>query len=386
MEGVRVTDTTPVVVEAVRTPMAKEGGVFADIRSEDLSLPLVNDILVSTSLTGEDVDDLMWGCAKQREEQGNNLARLIALLSDLGESVPATTINRWDASSAQAIAGAADAIRAGQRDVIIAGGVENLTRAGFGTDKEYVPHRLGDIYLPGKLQRGETAENVVDEYGISREEQDQYAYRSHQRAIEATDSGRFADEIVVMQTEDGRIEEDESIRRDLSPDKLAQFPPVLQGNGTVTAGNAPHLGDGAAATLITSRTFAADRDLDVLAAIGSHTVAGVNPTMAGTGPIPAVRGLLKRTGHTIEDYDLVELNEAFASQALHCQRELGIDDERLNINGGAIAIGHALGACGARLAVTLVHEMKRREVERGLVTMSVGFGQGMAIELERKSA
>jgi acetyl-CoA acetyltransferase family protein len=189
-----------------------------------------------------------------------------------------------------------------------------------------------------------------------------------------------------MQTEDGRIEEDESIRRDLSPDKLAQFPPVLQGNGTVTAGNAPHLGDGAAATLITSRTFAADHDLDVLAAIGSHTVAGVNPTMAGTGPIPAVRGLLKRTGYTIEDYDLIELNEAFASQALHCQRELGIDDERLNTNGGAIAIGHALGACGARLAVTLVHEMKRREVERGLVTMSVGFGQGMAIELERKSA
>jgi len=371
---------TPVVVEAVRTPQGKEDGVYADVRSEALSVPLIDEMLDRTGLSGEDVDDLLWGCAQQREEQGNNMARVIALLSELGEATPASTINRWCASSAEAVMRAADAIAAGQRECLIAGGVESMTRVDMGANTHNIHPRLNELYNVGQLQMGMTAEEVAERFDITREEQDEYAARSQQRATEATESGRFAEEIVPIETEDGRVEEDEGIRPGTTAEKLAELPTVFKAKGTVTPGNASQISDGAAGTMITSKEFAEDHGLDIMAEVGDHNVAGVDPTIMGVGPVPAVRGLCERTGRDTDEYDLVELNEAFASQCLYCQEELGFDDDIYNVNGGAIAIGHPLGASGARLPVTLVHEMNRRGAELGLATECVGFGQGAAIE------
>jgi acetyl-CoA C-acetyltransferase/acetyl-CoA acyltransferase len=376
---------TPVVVEALRSPLGKAEGVFEDVRSEDLSIPVIDEILDRTGLTGEDVDDLVWGCAQQRGEQGNNLARVVALMSDLGESVPATTINRWCASSAEAVMRGADAVAAGQRDVMLVGGVESMSRVPMGENTHNVHPGMNDVYNVGDLQMGMTAEKVAEEYGVSREEQDAYALRSHERAAEATESGTFAEEIVPIEDGDGDgdgVEEDEGIRSDTSMEKLAGLPTVFTSDGTVTPGNASQMTDGAAALLVTSRAYAADHGLDVLAEVGDHNVAGVDPTVMGVGPVPAVRGLSDRTGRDPAEYDLVELNEAFASQCLYCQEELGFDDDSYNVNGGAIAIGHPLGASGARLPVTLLHEMRRRDADLGLATECVGFGQGAAIEFE----
>jgi acetyl-CoA C-acetyltransferase/acetyl-CoA acyltransferase len=371
---------TPVVVEAVRTPLGKEDGVFADVRSEDLSIPLVDEVLARTGLAGQNVDDLLWGCAQQRGEQGNNLARVIALLSELGESVPGATINRWCASSAEAITRGADAITAGQRECVIVGGVESMTRVQMGENSHNLHPALNDRYNVGELQMGMTAEKVAEEYGVSREAQDEYALRSHERAAAATESGRFAEEIVPVETDDGVVERDEGIRYDTDLETLAGLSSVFRADGTVTPGNASQVTDGAAALLLTSREFADENGLDVMATVGDHHVAGVDPTIMGVGPVPAVWGLAERTGRDTDDYDLVELNEAFASQCLYCQRELGFDDDSFNVNGGAIAIGHPLGASGTRLPVTLVHEMERRGAELGLATECVGFGQGAAIE------
>ncbi|WP_246984526.1 thiolase family protein [Halorientalis marina] len=377
-------EQTPVVVKAYRTPQGKEDGVYSEVRSEDLSIPLINEMLAETGLSGDDVDDLLWGCAQQRSEQGNNLARVISLLSDLGESVPATTINRWCASSAQSIISASDAIRAGQRDVLIAGGVENMSRVQMGQNNAIHP-RMNDDYNVAELQMGMTAEAVAEEYDVSREEQDEYAARSQQRACEATDEGRFDDEIIPIEGHDDEgnqitVEEDEGLRRGTTAEKLSGLPTVFKAEGTVTPGNSSQISDGAAATMITSKAFAEDHGLDILAEVGSNNVAGVDPRVMGIGPIPAVEGLCERTGRDPEDYDLVELNEAFASQCYYCQQELGFDDDIYNVNGGAIAIGHPLGASGARLPVTLVHEMNKRGSDLGLATECVGFGQGAAIE------
>jgi acetyl-CoA C-acetyltransferase/acetyl-CoA acyltransferase len=372
----------PVIVEALRTPLGRAEGVFADVRSEDLSVAVVDELLAATGLAGEDVDDLLWGCAQQRDEQGNNMARVIALLSDLGESVPATTINRWCASSAESVMRAADAVAAGQRDCLVAGGVESMSRVPMGENMHTLHPRLNDLYNVGELQMGMTAEKVAEEYGVSREAQDEYALRSHQRAAAATENGDFAEEIVPVETEEGTVETDEGIRPDTSMEALQGLSPVFKGDGTVTAGNASQRTDGAAGLVVTSRSFAEDRGLDVLATVGDHNVAGVDPTVMGIGPVPAVRGLAERAGRDTDDYDLVELNEAFASQCLYCQRELGFDDDSYNVNGGAIALGHPLGATGARLPVTLVHEMRRRGADLGLATECVGFGQGAAIEFE----
>lgn len=376
-------DATPVVVQAYRTPQGKEDGVFADVRSEDLSIPLINEILAETGLSGEDIDDLMWGCAQQRSEQGNNLARVITLLSDLGESVPGTTINRWCASSAQSVISASDAIRAGQRDAIIAGGVENMSRVKMGQNSQNVHPRLNEEYNVAQLQMGMTAEEVADRFDVSRETQDEYAARSQQRACAATEEGRFDDEIIPIETEEGTVDEDEGLRPGTTAEKLAELPTVFKSEGTVTPGNASQVSDGAAALLVTSKAFAEDHGLPVLAEIGYNNVAGVDPTVMGIGPIPAVEGMLERNGRSIEEYGLVELNEAFASQTVYSQQQLGIDDDIFNVNGGAIAIGHPLGASGARLPVTLVHEMEKRDTERGIATECVGFGQGAAIEFSR---
>ena len=380
-----MSDNTPVVVKAYRTPFGKEDGVFSEVRSEDLSIPLVNEILGETGLTGAEVDDLKWGCAQQRDEQGNNMARVIALMSELGEETPATTINRWCASSAEAIINAADAIRAGQRDCIIAGGVESMSRVKMGGNNAIHPG-LNDEHNIAALQMGITAEEVAERYDVSREEQDAYAARSQQRACAATEEGRFNDEIVPIRghDDDGEeiiVEEDEGLRPGTTKEKLAELPTVFKSDGTVTPGNASQTTDGAAALLITSRAFAEARDLEELAEIGNNAVAGVEPEVMGIGPIPACDNLFERSGTTADDYDLVELNEAFASQCYHCQQELGFDDEIYNVNGGAIAIGHPLGASGARLPVTLIHEMHRRDdAEHGIATECVGFGQGAAIE------
>ena len=371
---------TPVVVEAVRSPQGKEDGALAGVRSEDLSIPLVDEMLDRTGLTGEHVDDLLWGCAQQRSEQGNNMARVIALLSALGEPTPATTINRWCASSAEAVMRGADAIAAGQRDCVIAGGVESMSRVEMGDNMGNIHPGMNNEYNVFDLQMGMTAEKVSEEYDISREEQDEYAARSQQRAAEATESGRFAEEIVPIETEEGTVEEDEGIRPGTTTEKLADLPTVFKSDGTVTPGNASQISDGASATMLASREFAEDHGLDTLAAVGNHSVAGVDPTVMGIGPVPAVRKLEKRHDRDPADYDLVELNEAFASQCLYCQRELGFDDDMFNVNGGAIALGHPLGASGARLPVTLVHEMNHRDAELGLATECVGFGQGAAIE------
>ena len=377
-------ETTPVIAAAYRTPQGKDGGVYADVRSEDLSTTLIDHALEETGLTSDHVDDLMWGVAQQRTEQDNNVARVIALLSELGESVPATTINRWCASSMQAVISASDAIAAGNRECIIAGGVENMSRVPMDGDSyQHLHPELSERYNLFQLQMGMTAEKVAEEYDVSREAQDEYAARSHQRAAEATESGRFDDEIVPVETDDGLVEEDEGIRPDTTAEKLAGLSPAFTGDGTVTAGNSSQISDGASLTVVTSRAFADEHGLDVLAEVGTNAVAGVDPTVMGIGPVPATRGLLDRAGTDIDDYDLVELNEAFASQCEYARRELGIDEDVYNVNGGAIAIGHPLGASGARLPVTLLHEMQKRDAERGLATLCVGFGQGAAIEFLR---
>ena len=376
--------TTPVIAAAYRTPQGKDGGIYADVRSEDLSTRLIDHTLAETGLTGDHVDDLMWGVAQQRTEQDNNVARVIALLSELGESVPATSINRWCASSMQAIISASDAIAAGNRDCIIAGGVENMSRVPMDGDSyQHLHPELSERYNVFQLQMGMTAEKVAEEYDVSREAQDEYAARSHQRAAEATDSGRFDDEIVPVETDEGLVEADEGIRPDTTAEALADLPPAFTGDGTVTAGNSSQISDGASLTLVTSKAFAEDHGLDVLAEVGTNNVAGVDPTVMGIGPVPATRGLLDRADRTIDDSDLVELNEAFASQCEYSRRELGIDADKYNVNGGAIAIGHPLGASGARLPVTLIHEMQKRDADRGLATLCVGFGQGAAIEFSR---
>ncbi len=377
---------TPVIVQAARTAQGKDGGVFADVRSEDLSIPLVNEMLAETELSGEDVDDLMWGCAQQRGEQDNNLARVIALLSDLGEATPATTVNRWCASSMQTIISASDAIRAGQRECIIAGGVENMSKVPMGEGHAHLHPQLATEYNVGELQMGMTAEKVAEVYDVDRETQDEYALRSHQRAHAATEEGRFDDQIVPIETEEGTITEDEGIRPDTDLETLAGLPTVFKGDGTVTPGNASQISDGAAGVMVTSEAFADEHDLEVLATVGSNNVAGVDPTVMGIGPVPATEGLLERTGRDIDAYDLVELNEAFASQCVYSRDELGIDPEKFNVNGGAIAIGHPLGASGARLPVTLIHELRHRGGGRGLATLCVGFGQGAAIEFDVQGA
>ena len=379
------TKIKPVVVAAMRTPQGKRNGMFSSTRGEDLSIEIINEVLQTTEVEPKEVDDLVWGCALQRGEQDNNIARIIGLMSSLGESVPATTVNRWCASSMQAIMTGSDAISAGQRECVIAGGVEHMTRVPMDEASSFtkIHPEFMQKYNIFELQMGMTAEAVAGEFNISRMDQDLYALRSHERANSATKSGKFKEEIVPIEVEGEIKDEDEGIRENTSIEKLEKLQPVFRGDGTVTAGNSSQISDGAAVVMITSDSFAKERGLEILAAIDGHTVAGVDPRLMGVGPIPATQKLLSRVDKQIGDIDLVELNEAFASQCLHCQRELKIPEEKFNVNGGAIAIGHPLGASGARLPVSLIHEMDRRDVKRGLATMCVGLGQGAAMIFDR---
>ena len=373
-----MSERQPVVVGAVRTPQGKQGGVFAETGSEELSVPLVEELIDQTGIDPTTVDDVRWGCAKQVDEQSNNIARVIALLA-LDESVPGTTIDRLCASSAEAIISGADQIRAGTRDVIVAGGVENMSRnerrKGIGSYDG-----IAEQYDVEGLAMGQTAEKVARKFDISRERQDEYGARSQQRACAATEDGKFDEEIVPIETEDGLVEEDEGLRPGTTVEGISKLPPAFAEDGSVTAANASQISDGAASLMLTSREFAEEQGLEIMAAIEGHNVAGVDPTIMGIGPVPAVRGIWEENGRDADDYDLVELNEAFASQTLYCQDELGFDDEVYNVNGGAIAIGHPLGASGARLPVTLIHELQRQGGGLGLSTMCVGYGQGAAIE------
>lgn len=368
----------PVVVSAVRTPQGKQGGVFAETGSEELSVPLVEEMIDQTGIDPEAVDDVRWGCAKQVNEQSNNIARVIAMLS-LEESVPGTTIDRLCASSAEAIMSGADQIRAGTRDVIVAGGVENMSRnerrKGIGSYEG-----IAQQYDVDGLAMGMTAEKVAQEFEIPRARQDEYGARSQQRACAATEEGKFDEEILPIETDDGTVSEDEGLRPGTTAEGIGTLPPAFEKDGTVTAANASQISDGAAGLLLMAREVAEEHDLESMASIEDHNVAGVDPTMMGVGPVPAVRGIWAENGRSADEYDLVELNEAFASQTLYCQDELGFADDRFNVNGGAIAIGHPLGASGARLPVTLIHELQRQGGGLGLSTMCVGYGQGAAIE------
>ena len=374
--------TDAVIVDAVRTPQAKKGGGLADTYPEDLVARVLSALETRTQIPPTEWDDFRLGCANQENEQGRNLARQSLLAGGFPDSVPGATLTRLCGSSLSALVDAARAIEAGDGDVYPVAGVEHMSRVPF---SDWVHPAIEERYGGEKLPMGATAERVAREYDIDRESQDRFALRSHERALDAREAGRFDDEIIPVETDEGIVEVDEGPREGTSMDALAGLPTVFADDdaATVTPGNASPLTDGAAGLLVTSETYAREHDLSILARVRARGVAGVDPRVMGIGPVPATRTALESAGLGVEDLDLVELNEAFASQSLYCQRELGVPDERLNVNGGAIALGHPLGCSGARIATTLLHELDRRDGRYGLATMCVGFGQGVAVVFER---
>jgi acetyl-CoA acyltransferase len=343
-----------------------------------------------------DVSDVILGCAMPEAEQGLNVARIASLRAGIPVSASAVTINRFCASGLQAVASAAERILCGFADAIVAGGTESMSMVPMGGNKVSPNPSLVDSYPDVYLSTGLVAENHAREAGISRDEQDAFALRSHQRALAAIDAGRFAEEITPLtyevvqagnpgppSTRELSFSQDEGPRRDTSPAALAKLKPAFHASGTVTAGNTSQTSDGASALVVTSAAFAQERGLQPLARFVAYATAGVEPERFGIGPVPAVRRALSMAGLTLEQIDLVELNEAFAAQVLACLRELPIDPDRLNVNGGAIALGHPLGCTGAKLTTTLLYEMRRRHARYGLVTMCIGGGMGAAGIFER---
>ncbi len=382
-----------VIVSYARTPIGRaKKGSLKDTRPEEFAAPVLQALLKRTpGLEASMVDDVMLGCAMPEAEQGMNVARMIALLAGFPVEVPATTLNRFCSSGSQSIAWAADVIRSGNADVIVAGGVESMSMVPMGGNKIIADPPLVDAMSNAYASMGTTAEVVARQFGIGREEQDAFALRSHQRAAAAIAAGKFKDEIVplnVRTMDNGAWREfvfdtDEGPRADTSLAALAKLKPAFDPRGTVTAGNSSQINDGAGAVVVMSDKKAAEMGLDPLAFVQSWAVAGVPPDVMGIGPAKAVPKLLKKTGLSLADIDLVEINEAFASQSIYCTRELGLDPEKTNVNGGAIATGHPLGATGAVLTCKILGEMKRRNVKRGIVTMCIGGGMGFAYLLER---
>ncbi|MDY6764105.1 MAG: thiolase family protein [Halobacteria archaeon] len=372
----------PVIVDAVRTPQCKKDGKLSDTYPEDLVVNVLNALVKRTDVPPEEWVDFRLGCANQENEQGRNLARQSLLVGGFPENVPGATLNRLCGSSLTCINDASRAIETGEGEVYPIGGVEHMSLVPF---SDWLHPDMSERYDTDKLPMGMTAEKVAREYGISREEQDEFALRSHRRAVEAWESGKFQEEVSPVETHEGLVERDEGPRPDTSLEKLSRLPTVFMDDdeATVTPGNASPLTDGAAGILMTSRRYAEEHSLDVIASVKARAVVGVDPLVMGVGPVPSTRKALKKAELEIDDIDLFELNEAFASQSLYCKRELGIPDERLNVNGGAIALGHPLGCSGARITTTLLHEMKRRDSKHGLATMCVGFGQGVATVYER---
>ncbi|ELZ98162.1 acetyl-CoA C-acetyltransferase [Haloferax mucosum ATCC BAA-1512] len=376
-------DERAVIVDAVRTPQAKKDGGFADVYPEDLVVAVLDALADRTGVSPDEWDDFRLGCANQENEQGRNLARQSLLAGGFPESIPGATLSRLCGSSLTALNDAARVVESGDGVVYPIAGVEHMSRIPFSA---WLHPDLEARYDGGdSLSMGKTAETVARRYGISREDQDAFALRSHERALDARSSGRFDAEIVPVETPDGFVARDEGPREETSMDVLESLPTVFADDeaASVTPGNASPLTDGAAGALVTAESYAEANDLPVLGRVVSRAVVGVDPEEMGVGPIPATRAALDEAGLSVSDLDLVELNEAFASQSLHCKRELGLDDEIVNVNGGAIALGHPLGCSGARIATTLLHELDRRDGQYGLATMCVGFGQGVATVFER---
>jgi 3-oxoadipyl-CoA thiolase len=394
-----------VIVSAVRTPMGRYGGQLKDVRPDDLAAIAVRAAVERARVEPADVDDVVLGCANQAGEDNRNVARMALLLAGFPVEVPGQTVNRLCGSGMQATVATAREIQAGGASVMVAGGVESMTRApwvlpkpdaGFprGPQTAYdtalgwrlVNPKLAEMY--GTLQMGETAERVARKYEIGREDQDEFALRSHQRAVEAQRSGRFDAELVPVDVPQRRgeplhVSGDEGPRPDSTLESLAKLRPAFAEDGTVTAGNASPLNDGACALVLMSGSEAARRGLRPMARFVAAAPAGVHPDYMGIGPVPASMKALEKAGLEVDDVELVELNEAFAAQAVACVRLLGLDESIVNVNGGAIALGHPLGCSGARLVTTLVHEMGRREARYGLATMCIGVGQGIASIWER---
>jgi len=385
-----------VILSAVRTPVARYGGALAEVRPDDLAATAIAAAVERAGVDAGEIEDVYFGCANQAGEDNRNVARMAALLAGLPDSVAGVTLNRLCASGLSAVVSACHAVAAGDGDLFVAGGVESMSRAPlvFAKPERAFPRgnqviydtTLGWRFPNPKMEAmfplesmGETGENVAERYGVSREEQDAFALQSHRRWAAAAEAGRFDSEIVAV---DG-VSRDEHPRPDTTTEKLAALEAAFRQNGTVTAGNSSGINDGAAALVIASDERADKLGAEPLGRFVASAVAGVDPRVMGIGPVPAVRRLLARTGIEPADLDLVELNEAFASQSLVVIRELGLDPERVNVNGGAIALGHPLGMSGARLAVTLLHELRRRDGRYGLATLCVGVGQGQAALFER---
>jgi acetyl-CoA acyltransferase len=373
--------TDAVIVSAVRTPIGKApAGSLRSTRPDELAAEVMREVLKrAPGMSASDIEDVILGCAMPEAEQGLNVARIASLRAGLPVEASAVTINRFCASGLQAIAFAADRIKAGSVSAIIAGGTESMSMVPMGGNKVAPNPALVDTYPDVYLSTGLVAENHAHDYNISRETQDKFALRSHQRALAAIDAGKFRDETLPI----GPLKTDEGPRRETSLEALAKLKPAFHVQGTVTAGNTSQMSDGASALLVTSDRFAKERSLKPLARFVAFATAGVAPERFGTGPVPAIKKVLKLAGLSLNDMDLIELNEAFAAQVLACLHELPMDEDRLNVNGGAIALGHPLGCTGARMTTGIIYEMQRRNVRYGLVTMCVGGGMGAAGILER---
>ena len=388
--------TRAVVLGAVRTPVGRHGGALSAVRPDDLAAIVIREVVDRSGVPEDEIEEVWLGAANQAGEDNRNVARMAALLAGLPQSVAGVTVNRLCASGLSAVVGACHAVIAGDGDLFVAGGVESMSRAPLVTAKPDKAFPRGDRVLydttlgwrfpnPRMAEMfpleamGETGENVAERWGISREDQDAFALASQQRWAAADEAGRFDDEIVPV----GDVVRDEHPRPDTTLEKLAALKPAFRKDGTVTAGNSSGINDGAAALVIASEEKAAALGIEPLGIFLGSAVAGVDPRVMGIGPIPAVQKLLARTGVDAGALDLVELNEAFASQSLAVVRELGLDPDKVNVNGGAIALGHPLGMSGARLVVSLLHELRRREGRYGLATLCVGVGQGQAALFER---
>jgi 3-oxoadipyl-CoA thiolase len=395
----------PWIVTALRTPVGRYGGALASVRPDDLAALVIAAVVERSGIDPSLVEDVILGCANQAGEDNRNVARMALLLAGLPVEIGGLTVNRLCGSGLQAINTAAHAIQVGDGDVFIAGGVESMTRAPYVMGKpeagwERGTHELQDTTLGWRFPNprlaaihhpysmGETAENVAERWAVDRAAQDEFALGSQRKAVAAIEAGRFADQIVpvtILQRkgEPVAVDRDEHPRADTSIEALGRLRPAFREGGGVTAGNSSGINDGAAATLVVEAERARELGLRPLARVVSTAVAGVDPAVMGIGPVPASRKALERAGITVDDLDLVELNEAFASQSLVCIDELGLDPVRVNVNGGAIALGHPLGMSGARLVTMLVHELARTGGRYGLATMCIGVGQGIATVIER---
>jgi 3-oxoadipyl-CoA thiolase len=394
------------IIDAVRTPMGRYRGVLAGVRPDDLAAHAIANAVERTGLDPERVDDIYWGAANQAGEDNRDVARMAGLLAGLPVEVPGVTVNRLCASGLEAVNQASRALRLGEGKLYLAGGSESMSRAPWVVPKpdSGLPRgeqtmydtalgwRLINPRLAGRYSTeamGETAENVAERYGISRDAQDRYAVRSHERAVAAHREGRLSGQLVPIEAPslNGRdavtVDADEGPRPDTSVEKLARLPAIFRDGGTVTAGNASPLNDGAACLVLASDGVADELGAEPLARVVSIGVAGVDPAYMGIGPVPAIRRALETAGLTLDEIDLIEINEAFAAQVLACVGELGVDEERLNVNGGAVALGHPLGCSGARILTSLVWELRRRDGRYGIASLCVGVGQGVATVVER---